>query len=170
MRAWRIAVACVALAGCASQPQVRVEFDRAAPFDTYRSFAFATGAAGSVGQYVEAATRRELEARGLAYDARSPQLIVSFAGAVADTPPIAVPAYPAAGRYGYRGSNMPRDTIEPYVEGRLAIRMVDATRGTQVWEGVVTSVPVEQSLVNAQPVIDGAVKAALAHYPPSSSK
>jgi hypothetical protein len=78
-------LAIAALAACGTGPDVRADCDRSAPFDRYETFAFETppgtdhpGYQAPVTRYLMAATRRELEARGMRYDEKSPQLRVNF--------------------------------------------------------------------------------------------
>ncbi len=171
------------LAGCATGPEVRVDYDRAADFTRYRTFGFVSplgtdrgGYQSIVSQHLKAATQRELEARGMRLDERAPQLLVNFNAALSDklrvwnSPTMAL-GY-GRGYYGYRYglySAWPwyadQTTVTQYREGTLNIDVVDAARKQLVWEGVVTDVVTQKMLDNVQAAVDAAVAAAFAKYP-----
>jgi len=165
-----VLVACASPAG----PGVRVEFDRDAPFERYRTFAFqnplGTGD-GAVTRYLQAATRRELEARGLRYDEASPDLRVNFNGRLSEQhgaphAPVAPGSY-----YSYRQGNYaawsgyPMLETVPYTVGTINIDLIDTARRQLVWEGVVSGVVTDKMLTELQPSVDRSVSAAFAQYP-----
>jgi hypothetical protein len=184
-RSWALGAGLLALAGCATGPQVRTDYDRSADFTQYRSFAFAsplgTDRAGYqtiVSQHLKAATQRELEARGLRRDDAAPQLLVNFNAQLSDKVRVTTVPGPAwgmgygRGYYGYRAglySAWPwyRDEtiVTPYQEGTLNIDVVDAARKQLVWEGVVIGTVTQAALDDVQAAIDAAVAAAFAKYP-----
>ena len=167
------------LGGCASTPEVRVDFDRSADFTRYKTFGFASplgtdrgGYQSIVSQYLKAATQREMEARGMRLEAGAPQLLVNFNAALNEK--LRVTSVPSMGYgyYGYRGGMysawpMYHDgtTVTPYTEGTLNIDVIDAARKQLVWEGVVTGSVTQAKLDNVQPEIDAAVAAAFSKYP-----
>ena len=171
------------LAACETGPQVRMDYDHAADFSHYTTYSFASplgtdrnGYEGSISRYLKAATRQELDARGMKYVESNPQLLVNFNGRLSDklrSHPATI--YPPPGYYGYRtgyygawpGYAMV-DTVEPYTEGTLNIDIVDVSRKQLVWETVVTDSVTEKTLANPQPAIEAAVKAAFAKYPPGA--
>ncbi len=173
------AVALMMLGGCASTPEVRVDFDRSADFTQYKTFGFASplgtdrgGYQSIVSQYLKAATQREMEARGMRLEAGAPQLLVNFNAALNEK--LRVTSVPSMGYgyYGYRGGlysvwPMYRDqaTATPYTEGMLNIDVIDAARRQLVWEGVVTGSVTQVQLDNVQAAIDAAVVAAFLKYP-----
>ncbi len=173
------AVALMLLGGCASTPEVRVDFDRSADFTQYKTFGFASplgtdrgGYQSIVSQYLKAATQREMEARGMRLEAGAPQLLVNFNAALNEK--LRVTSVPSMGYgyYGYRGGlysvwPMYRDqaTATPYTEGMLNIDVIDAARRQLVWEGVVTGSVTQVQLDNVQAAIDAAVAAAFLKYP-----
>ncbi|MGZ5039807.1 MAG: DUF4136 domain-containing protein [Usitatibacter sp.] len=169
----------LALAACSTGPEVRVDYDHAAPFERYSTFAFASplgtdkaGYQGAVSRYLTAAARSELEARGMRYDEAAPDLRVNFNGRLTEKLRVAPSAYPPGGyyayRYGYYGTypGYPwGETAVPYTEGTLNVDIVDVARKQLVWEGVVVGVVTERTLSDLQPSIDAAVKAAFSKYP-----
>ena len=171
------AAGALALGACASTPEVRVQYDKAAPFDSYRSFAFAsplgTESAGyaSVSRYLTASARRELEARGMRYDETSPDVRVNFNARLTEKLSGGTPSI-AGGYYGYRRGSYSAwsgypwsDPAMAYTEGTLNVDIVDTKRRQLVWEGVVVGVVTEAKLADLQASVDGAVKAAFAQYP-----
>ena len=171
----------LALGGCATGPDVRVDYDRTANFSTYKTFAFASplgtdrgGYQSIVSQRLKAATQREMEARGMRLDPAAPQLLVNFSTALSDklrvsrTPTVTM----GLGYYGYRGglfSVWPlyadQTSVSQYREGTLNIDVVDAARKQLVWEGVVTDSVTQQMQDDVPGAVDAAVKAAFARYP-----
>ena len=175
------AAAAMALCACASGPDVRVQYDRDAPFDAYRTFAFETPLGtdrtgyGTISRHLAAAARRELEAKGLRYDDVSPDVRVNFSARLAEKVSGSAPAPIAGGYYGYRRGSYSAwsgypwsDTAMSYTEGTLNIDIVDTRRKQLVWEGVVVGVVTEAKLADVQDAVDGAVKAALSQYPRAS--
>ena len=177
-------VAALALCGCGSGPEVRVEYDRAAPFDTYKYFAFESplgtdreGYQGAVSRYLTASTRRELESRGMQYRESSPDVRVNFSARLTEKLSVEAPAPIEGGYYGYRRGSYStwsgyawNDPAMRYTEGTLNVDVVDASRRQLVWEGVVVGVVTEAKLADLQASIDGAVKAAFAKYPKGSAQ
>jgi hypothetical protein len=182
----------LALAGCATAPDVRTDFDRTADFTQYKTFGFANplgtdrgGYQSIVSQHLKTATQRELEARGMRLDNNAPQVLVNFNGELNEkmrvdrvsTPVMGVGM--GRGYYGYRTgmySAWPlyadQTIVTPYKEGTLNIDVVDSARKQLVWEGVVTGTVTQKSLDNVQTALDAAVSAAFAKYPvkPSGAK
>jgi len=164
-----VAAACATSGG----PEVRVEFDKDAPFERYRTFAFqsplGTGE-GAVTRYLTSATRRELEARGLRFDEKSPDVRVNFNGRLSERHGAPLSG-PPGGYYSYRQghyaawSGYPALEAAPYTLGTVNIDLIDTARNQLVWEGVVTGVVSDKVLAELQPAVDRAVAAAFARYP-----
>lgn len=186
------AAALLAFAGCSSAPEVRVDYDRAADFTQFKTFAFASplgtdrsGYQSLVSTYLKTAAQRELESRGLRLDKAAPQLLVNFSAELNEKLRVVTTSMPStsmgvgvgmgvgrAGYYGYRGGlytawPMYRDetAVMPYQEGTLNIDVVDAAHKQLVWEGVVTGGVTQKTMDNLQPAIDAAVAAAFAKFP-----
>ena len=80
----------VVLAGCASGPETRANYDKSVDFAQYRTFGFfeklgtdASGYESLITQQLKAATRREMEARGYAFSTANPDLLVNFNASLA---------------------------------------------------------------------------------------
>jgi hypothetical protein len=179
-----VAASLLVLGGCASGPDVRVEYDRTVDFTHYQTFGFVSplgtdrnGYQSMVSQYLTAATQREMEARGMRRVSSNPQLLVNFNAALTEkmrvtATPVPVVGIGYGGYYGYRAGMygawpLYQDwtTVSPYNEGTLNIDIVDAARKQMVWEGVVTDIVTQEMLDNMQASIDAAVAAAFAKYP-----
>ena len=176
-----LAAALLTLAGCSTGPVVRAEYDKSVDFSQYKTFGFfsplgtdRSGYETVVSQYLKAASRRELEARGLRYDEAAPQLRINFNARLSEqlrTTSMPGPSF-GMGYYGYRGgfySAWPMysyDTITTsYTEGTLNIDVVDAARKQLVWEGVAVGNVNDTSAESIRPKIEQAVAAAFAKYP-----
>jgi peptide subunit release factor RF-3 len=178
----------LALSACAELPQVRSSLDRTADFTQYKTFAFmnplATDRVGYqslVSQELKAATRREMEARGMRLVTTSPQLLVNFNAALVDktrvsTSPLLMGdnlGFYGGGYYGYRDSwyspwpQYAQETlVTNYKEGTLNVDVIDTARKQLVWEGVVTDSNVTQDeLANLPIAINNAISAAFKKYP-----
>ncbi len=179
------AASVLALVACSTGPDVRVQTDRSADFSQYRTFAFVSplgtdrdGYQSIVSQNLKAATQREMEARGIRFDANAPQLLVNFNASLDDklrvtTVPMA--GYGMGGYYGYRYGMysawpMYNDAtiVSQYQQGTLNIDVVDAARKQLVWESVVTHSVSQHDLDNLEAAINNAVAAAFAKFPVAS--
>jgi len=180
-----VAASLLALAGCASAPDVRVDYDRTADFTRYKTFGFASplgtdrgGYQSVVSQHLKAATQREMEARGMRLDANAPELLVNFSATLSDklrvttAPTMATGVGMGRGYYGYRTGMYTawpmyadQTVVTQYKEGTLNIDVVDAARKQLVWESVVSDSVTQKMLDNVQAAIDAAVAAAFAKYP-----
>jgi len=180
-----VAASLLALAGCASAPDVRVDYDRTADFTRYKTFGFASplgtdrgGYQSVVSQHLKAATQREMEARGMRLDANAPELLVNFSATLSDklrvttAPTMATGVGMGRGYYGYRTGMYTawpmyadQTVVTQYKEGTLNIDVVDAARKQLVWESVVSDSVSQKMLDNVQAAIDAAVAAAFAKYP-----
>jgi hypothetical protein len=176
-----LAGALLALAGCASGPEVRVNSDSSVNFSQYKTFGFVnplgtdrSGYQSIVSQQLKAATQRELEARGIRLDEKSPQLLVNFNGKLSDKVRVSstpTPMY-GMGYYGYRGgmygawpAYVDQTTVTQYKEGTLNIDVIDASRRQLVWEGVVTDDVQQKDLEQVQATLNKLVAAAFAKFP-----
>lgn len=181
-----VAASLLVLGGCASGPDVRVEYDRSANFTQYQTFGFVSplgtdrnGYQSMASQYLTAAAQREMEARGMRLVSSNPQLLVNFNTALAEKMRVTATPVPVVGvgigyggYYGYRAGMygawplyQDQTTVTPYQEGTLNIDVVDAARKQLVWEAVVTDIVTQDMQDNLQPTLDAAVATAFAQYP-----
>ncbi|MCV2358467.1 MULTISPECIES: DUF4136 domain-containing protein [Roseateles] len=172
------------LSGCATGPQVQVEMDRSADFGQYKTFAFVSplgtdrsGYQTIVSGQLKASAQRELEARGLRYDAAAPQLLINFNASLSEKLRVSPgPSY-GIGYYGYRGGlyapwpyYRDMNSVSQYTEGTLNIDVVDAVRKQMVWEGVVTgTVSDHLTPEQTEAAINRALAAAFVKFPIGST-
>jgi hypothetical protein len=183
----RLASLCFALvlAGCATAPNVRTDFDRTANFTGYQTYGFppetGTDRAGYstlITGHFKRAVDREMQARGYRYDADKPDLLVNFFASstertdVQSTPRVSF----GAGYYSYRlglYTEWPlyrQDvTTLHYKVGTASIDVVDAARKQLVWEGRAEGRLTNRMLENPGPAIDKAVSDIFTKYPVSAA-
>lgn len=170
----------LALAACASEPDIRTDYDQSADFAAYRTFGFeeklgtdAGGYSSLTTQRLKDAVTRELTARGYVA-AAEPDLLVNFYARMEDKLRVA-PAPPMLGPYyGYRrgfydpwpgyGWGGPQ-VVDSYTQGTLNIDLIDRARRQLVWEGVAVGRVGSQDLADPQAAIDKAVGEIFAKYP-----
>jgi hypothetical protein len=164
------ALALVLLAAHAAFAQkITVEFDRAADFSKYKTFAIRDGQLNSknptlnndlVKKRIEADIARALTARGLMEVSGPSDLNVRYHFGAARK--AEVETYPA-GWYGLRT----RVVRVPYSEGTLVIDLRDPTTRSLVWRGVASEDKSDASKI--EPKLDDMVKKSLDKYPPKEN-
>lgn len=149
--AW-VVVLCTlaALAGCATAPTVRTDYDPEANFATYKTWAFYQPIAMEESGYstfmtdrIKADVRSAMQARGYAYDESSPDLRVNFQGVVQEkTNVYSTPRADYQYFYSYRSRRYfavpfwyDQTQVSHYREGTLTVDLVDAARNRLVWTG-----------------------------------
>jgi len=175
------------LGGCVTAPRLSLhtEVDNSVDFSQYQTFGFASplgtdrgGYQTSVSQQLSAAAQKQLEARGLRFDAKAPQLLINFNGRLNDKLRVTTTSMPDFNMslrrdyYGYRtGLYSPwpsyRDEtiVTPYQEGTLNVDLADATQKRLVWEAVVSGRVTAQTLSQLQPTLEAAVTEAFSKLP-----
>ena len=169
------------IAGCASGPDIRSDFDRTADFSTYETFGFASelgtdraGYTSLITEHFKRAIRRELETRGYEYTETNPDLLANFYVSVREQTDIrSTPSTTAgAGYYGYRYgmyTGWPAYSTDVrtvhYKAGTANVDLIDAERKQLVWEGVAEGRIRDEALENPGPAIDAVVAELFARYP-----
>ena len=175
-------VAMAALAGCASGPDVRGDYDRAADFSKYKTYNFLaeTGQDGTefksiAQQMMQQAASREMEARGYV-KSQDPDLLINFKGKLEEKTDIqSTPApyygpgfgyrgwYGAPyGAYGYGGTEV---TTRRYNVGTLVIDVVDREKRQVVFQGAISGVVTKEMQQNREASINRAVEGIFMQYP-----
>jgi len=155
------------LASSALAQKVTAEFDQAADFTKFKTFAIRNGQVNSknptlnselVKKQIEADIAKNLTARGLAQVSGGPAdlNVVYHFGAARKT---AVEAYPA----GWRGWGT-RYVRVPFAEGTLVIDLRDPSTHSLVWRGV--SVEEKNDATKISGKLDDMVKKSIEKYPP----
>ncbi len=172
------AVASMALlAGCASTPSVRSDYDKSADFGSFRTFGFldqGTEAKSLAIQTLEAAATREMEARGYKL-AAEPDLLVHFTGKLEDRTdvqsvpgPMYGPGYGYGGWYGapYGGWNYSSQvTTRHYQVGQLVMDIVDRSKRQVVFQAGIQKTVTKEMLNNREQALNKAVTNMFATYP-----
>ena len=160
-RSLLLGVAALALAGCASKPELSRIHDPDVDFHSFHTFAFlqdrTDGSISLVDRRLLAAARRQMERRGYAFDELDPDLLVNIAAVLED-------------RQGLRstpGNVSALDGVETedYRLGRLAIDLVDARRQQVVWHGSAEGRVSPAMLRDAGTAVDKAVAAVFDGFP-----
>ena len=176
-----LAVAALGLGGCASGPEVRGEYDKAADFGKYRTYGFVAQTSPDGGgeyrslalQMLQRAATREMEARGYRL-ADSPDLAINFQGKleekvdVESTPaPYYGPGWGYGGWYGapYGGWGGTEVTTHRYNVGTLVMDIVDREKRQVVFQGGVEGVVTKEMRENREASINNAVAAIFSKYP-----
>ena len=174
------AVAAIALAGCASGPDIRADYDKAADFGKYRTYGFVTQAGTDSGDFRSLATQmlqnaasREMEARGYTR-AENPDLVINFKGQLEEkvdiesTPaPYYGPGWGYRGWYGapYGGYGGSEVTTRRYNVGTLVVDVVDREKRQVVFQGAITDVVTKEMQQNREASINAAVAHVFSKYP-----
>ena len=175
-----LAIGLFALAGCASGPDIRADYDRSADFGKYRSYGFVANAGTDSGdfkslstQMLQNAAAREMEARGYVRS-DDPDLVINFKGQLEEkvdiesTPaPYYGPGWGYAGwggAYwgGYGGTEV---TTRRYNVGTLVMDVVDKEKRQVVYQGGVEGVVTKEMLQNREAAIKAAVGHIFSKYP-----
>lgn len=169
----------IAASGCGA-PAVRTDFDPAADFTTFQTYAFAGMTDVNQGgvldnslirQRIEGMIERQLANKGLrkVSTAEDPDLLVhnwvslKEKQRVESTGP-AVGAYGRRGGYGW-GAGYSGVTTYEYTEGTLVIDLVTPANKQLVWRGTVVGTLEDSKEKNIQMVNEGITKA-FEDYPP----
>ena len=145
-----VAAAVLVLAACATGPRITSDVDPSADFARYRTFAFysplaieSQGYATLTSGRTKDAARRQMEARGYAYDEKSPDLWVNLHAYMQEkTDVYSTPEVDYDYYYSYRARRYvavpywrDRTDVYKYTEGTLNVDLVDAKRNALVWTG-----------------------------------
>jgi hypothetical protein len=177
-----LAAVAALVTGCASGPDVRGDYDRAADFGKYRTYNFlaATSADGTefksiAQQMMQQAASREMEARGYV-KSENPDLLINFKGKLEEktdiqsTPaPYYGPSYgyrgwggAPYGAYGYGGTEV---TTRRYNVGTLVMDVIDREKRQAVFQGGLEDVVTSKMMQDKEGTITNAVAAIFAKYP-----
>jgi hypothetical protein len=129
-RSLLLGLATLALAGCATQPDLSRIADPDVDFRAYRSFAFIPpqGQLSLIDRRLLAAARSQMERRGYGLDELTPDLLVNIAAIVEERQGLrATPAHTPLGGAGVE--------TEDYRLGRIAIDVLDPRLQRVVWHG-----------------------------------
>ncbi len=159
-------IVCALAAPAALAQKITVEFDQAAPFSDYKTFAIRGGELNSknpalnselVKKQIESDIVRDLTAKGLTQVTDNPDLNVRYHFGTARK--TEVEAYPA----GWRGWGT-RYVRVPYAEGTLVIDFRDPSTKSLVWRGIASQEKSDATKIEGK--INDMVKKSIDKYPP----
>lgn len=170
------------IAGCASGPDIRADYDRTVDFGKYRTYGFQTQPGTDTAEFrsiatqtLQAAAAREMEARGYTRS-DNPDLVINFKGKLEEKTDIEstpAPYYgPGWGYGGWRGAPYggyglggTEVTTRRYKVGTLVIDVIDREKRQAVFQGGLEDVVTKKMLENREATISNAVTQIFTHYP-----
>jgi len=162
----RILLLTVLSAAVVWSQKITVEFDQAADFSKYKTFAIRDGQLNSrnpalnselVKKRIEADIARDLTARGLEMTTGRPDLNIRYHfGSVRKAE---IERYPA----GWRGFGT-RVVRVPYTEGTLVIDLRDPSTRSLVWRGIASEEKSDGTKIEGK--LDDMVRKSIDKYPP----
>jgi hypothetical protein len=165
------------MAGCASGPDVRGDFDPAADFGRFRTFGFVEQAGTDTGDarsitttLLQNAAAREMEARGYVRS-DTPDLVINFHGRLEERVDIQSRPAPSMGpTWGYRGWagsswGGTEVTTRRYNVGTLVMDLVDLERRQMVFQGTLQTNVSNEMLRNREQSINTLVTELFAKFP-----
>ncbi|MDO4709171.1 MAG: DUF4136 domain-containing protein [Pseudomonadota bacterium] len=168
------------LAGCASGPHVRTDYDPGANFGQYKTWGWYTpiameqaGYSSWVSERIKTNVEREMEARGYRYSAEQADIKVNFQLATQERSDVyTAPRMDFSYFWSYRARAyvaLPiwydEAMVSRYTEGTLTVDLVDAAQNRMVWTGDAIGRVVRRSPEERAADIDAAVTAIFAKYP-----
>ncbi len=162
----RLVVLALLATGCTLAQKITVEFDQAADFSRYKTFAIRDGQLNSrnpalnselVQKQIDADIIRGLTARGLTMVTGPSDLNVRYRFGSARKEELE--SYPA----GWRGWGT-RVVRVPYTEGTLVIDLRDPGTRSLVWRGIASEEKSDGAKIEGK--LDSMVRKALEKYPP----
>jgi len=172
--------ALVLLAGCATGPRVSTDMDPGADFSRYHTWAFyqpiameQSGYSTWITQRIRDDVRREMQARGYAYDESSPDLRVNFQGIVQEkTDVYTMPRTDFQYFYSYRHRAYyavpfwyDETQVSHYTEGTLTVDLVDAAENRLVWTGAAIGRVTRKAPEDRGADVDRAISEIFLRYP-----
>lgn len=148
-----LAVAALLIAGCASKPDIKSDYDRSIDFSQYKTYGFFNpmgienpNYSSIYGSIFREAISREMESRGYV-KSDNPDLLINVSGRLQEKTRVTTTSdpYMAGSYYGYRrgaygawgGYGYGTQThVSQYTEGTVNVDMVDRKLKRMVWEGV----------------------------------
>lgn len=178
----------ILIAGCASGPDYRSDYDRSIDFASYETWGFyeplgtdRAGYSSLISRYFREAIQREMLALGYRYvDAGTPDLLVNVAANAEDVTEVRSRTVPdvglsygyGIGYYGYRRglyAVYPRYSTEVetvhYKQGTANVDVVDNRRNQLIWEGVAEGRLSRESMADPQGAISRVVAGIFDRFP-----
>ena len=143
------AVVVLALATTAAYAQkVNVDSDPAAPFATYKTYAWHEGTPAPdplAQERLQSAVDEKLSARGLAMNTSAPDVIVVTHVTTSDRKELVLNGFGPGPWWGGATAS-----VKTYVDGTLIVDLYDAKTKKMVWRGVATATASDKPTKNAE--------------------
>jgi len=149
-------------AGVAYAQHVNTDSDPAAPFATYKTYAWTPGTASAISlteQRIHDGVNAQLQAKGMTQVNSNPNVFVATHVTTHTVPQVIADGF---GPWGFGGGMA---TVQTYTEGSLIVDLYDATTRKMVWRGVATATVSSKPEKNAEK-IDKSLAKMFARYPP----
>jgi hypothetical protein len=175
-----LVAASLVVAGCASGPEVRSDYDHSADFGKYRTYGFVSQSMPSPSgqlefkslalQALQSAAAREMESRGYS-PSPTPDLLLDFNGKLEERFDIqSTPSYGPGWGYGAFygapwGSSGPQVTTRHYKVGTLVMDVIDREKRQSVYQGGVEGIVTNQMLQDPRASLTDAVARVFEGYP-----
>jgi hypothetical protein len=173
-----------AVAGCASGPDIRSDYDSTVNFGDYHTYDFIEGAGPDYDGYQSLFTKFMIEAVTIEMEKRgytksdNPDLLVNFGAKLDDKVDVTTSSapMPSAGYYAYRrgpyrytgwgGYGYATEThVSEYTEGTFNIDIIDNRRRQLVWEAVGVGRITDKKRENLEESIKAGVPNYFSNYP-----
>jgi len=152
----------VLTAGVVYAQHVTTDSDPAAPFATYKTYAWTPGTASAVSlteQRIHDGVNAQLQGKGMTQVNSNPNVFVATHVTTHTVPQVIADGF---GPWGFGGGMA---TVQTYTEGSLIVDLYDATTRKMVWRGVATATVSSTPEKNAEK-IDKSLMKMFARYPP----
>ena len=149
-------------AGVAYAQHVTTDSDPAAPFATYKTYAWTPGTAADVSlteQRIHDGVNAQLQGKGMTQVDSNPNVFVATHVTTHAVPQVIADGF---GPWGFGGGMA---TVQTYTEGSLIVDLYDATTRKMVWRGVAQATVSDKPEKNAEK-IDKSLAKMFARYPP----
>jgi len=175
-------LAAFSMAGCASGPDIRSDYDRGANFGAYTTYNFAEGAGPNNDGYQSLFTRFVIDAVTIEMESRgysksdNPDLLVNFGARLDERINVTTSPAMMGGYYGYRGGpygyggwsgyGYATEThVSQYTEGTFNIDIIDRRRRQLVWEAVGIGRITDKERQNLEETVKNGVPLYFLNYP-----
>ena len=151
-------------AGVVYAQHVTTDSDPAAPFATYKTYAWTPGTASDVSlteQRIHNGVNAQLQGKGMTQVESNPNVFVATHVTTHTVPQVIADGF---GPWGFGGGMA---TVQTYTEGSLIVDLYDASTKKMVWRGVATATVSSKPEKNASN-IDKALMKMFERYPPGA--
>jgi hypothetical protein len=165
------AAALVLTATAAFAQKVTTDSDPAAPFATYKTYAWTKGtpSPNPLGEKrIQDGVNAKMTAAGFKLVAENPDVVVATHAVAKEEKELVTMGMGGYGRWGY-GGGTGTTSVNTYMVGTLAVDMYDAKTKNLVWRGIATDTLSDKPEKNADKV-EKSLEKMFKEYPPKAKK